>query len=149
MEKKTDEKALLAVVRVRGMVNLASYVKRTFELMNLYNKNWCVLVEDTKENRGMIFKVKDFVTWGEITEPVLKELLEKRGEVYQGRETDSKSKINYTKFMEIGGKKYKKFIRLSPPKKGYGKNGVKMSFNKGGALGYRADKINDLITRMI
>ena len=98
----------------------------------------------------MIEKVKEFVTYGEIEEELYKELITKRGEEYTGRENDSKEKINYSRrFIVIDNKKYKKFIRLSPPKKGYGRNGIKKPFSKGGALGNRAEKINDLIRRMI
>ena len=34
-------------------------------------------------------------------------------------------------------------------KKGYGRKGIKTPFSKGGALGYRGDKINDMIQRMM
>ena len=43
----------------------------------------------------------------------------------------------------------KKFFRLSPPRKGFGRKGIKFAFTKGGALGYRGIKINDLIKRML
>jgi len=38
---------------------------------------------------------------------------------------------------------------LNPPRKGYGRKGVKIPFKKGGAYGNRAEKINDLLTRMM
>jgi len=40
----------------------------------------------------------------------------------------------------------KPLFRLHPPRKGY--EGIKRSFKEGGALGYRADKINALLRRM-
>jgi large subunit ribosomal protein L30 len=43
----------------------------------------------------------------------------------------------------------KKGSRLNPPKKGYGRKGVKLPFQLGGAYGERKEKINDLIMRMI
>ena len=98
---------------------------------------------------GMINKVKDYVTWGEVGEETYKTLLDERKEAFKGRSSDSKGKINYGKFSEIDGKKIKKFFRLNSPRKGYGREGIKYAFNIGGALGYRGDKINDLITRMI
>ena len=49
----------------------------------------------------------------------------------------------------VDGKKIKPFFRLNPPAKGFGRKGIKVSFKAKGALGYRADKINDLIKRMI
>jgi len=41
------------------------------------------------------------------------------------------------------------FFRLKPPIKGFENKGIKQPFSKGGALGYRKDKINDLIMNMI
>ena len=41
----------------------------------------------------------------------------------------------------------KPVLRLHPPKRGY--EGVKRSFVKGGALGYRKDAINKLARRML
>ena len=43
----------------------------------------------------------------------------------------------------------KPVFRLKAPRKGYGKQGVKKSFNSGGALGYRATEINKLINKMV
>ena len=43
----------------------------------------------------------------------------------------------------------KNFFRLSPPVKGFDRKGIKVQFSLGGALGYRKEKINDLIKRMV
>ena len=150
-EKKSqeDESNILAVVRVRGLVNLRHDIKKTFEYLNLHTKNWCIVVEDTPTLKGMVLKVKDYVTWGEISKDTLDEMIKMRGELYQGRLKDSKSHMEYNKFVIIDGKKYNRFFRLSPPKKGYGRKGIKFTFVQGGALGYRGEKINDLLRRMI
>lgn len=140
----------IAVIRVRGRINIRKQIKDTFDMLRLYNKNYCVVLESTPQNMGMINKVKDFVTCGEIEEGLFNELIAKRGEEYTGREKDSKGKIDYSrKYFEIDGRKYKKYFRLNPPKKGYGRKGTKKPFSKGGALGNRGDKINDLLKRMI
>jgi large subunit ribosomal protein L30 len=139
----------LAIVRVRGSVNLNQKVKDTLNLLRLYRKNYCVVVENTPSNKGMIKKVKDYVTYGEIGEETHKELVNKRGEGYKGREEDKKGKLKYKKFILIDNKKLKPFFRLAPPKKGFGRKGIKVSFKAKGALGYRGEKINDLLKRMI
>lgn len=140
----------IAVIRVRGRINIRKQIKDTFDMLRLYNKNYCVVLESTPQNMGMINKVKDFVTCGEIEEGLFNELIAKRGEEYTGREKDSKGKIDYSrKYFEIDGRKYKKYFRLNPPKKGYGRKGTKKPFSKSGALGNRGDKINDLLKRMI
>ncbi len=141
--------AKIAVIRVRGRINLSEELKKTFEMLNLHNKNWCVVLNDSPSVRGMLKKVKDYVTWGEISESTYNELIQKRGEKYKERTEDSRSKIQYKKYIIYNNEKYKRFFRLNPPKKGYGRKGIKASFNNGGALGYRAEKINDLLQRMM
>ncbi|MFH2019804.1 MAG: uL30 family ribosomal protein [archaeon] len=148
MPEKPEIKKI-AVVRVRGMVAHSSKVDQTFDMINLGNKNWCVVLDNNPSMMGMINKVKDYVTWGEISEEVFKELVEKRADPFNERLEDSNSKIKYTNYFVYDGKKYKKAIRLAPPRKGYGRKGIKYSFVNGGSLGGRGDKINDLIKRMI
>ncbi len=148
-ETNHNKERLLAVVRVRGKINLKHDIAKTFTQLNLHNKNWCVILKNTKSNLGMINKVKDYVTYGEVSEDILDSLIKEHGELYKEREHDSKKKISYKKYFVYKNKKYQRYLRLTPPKKGYGRKGVKVSFGKGGALGYRAEKINDLLKRMI
>ena len=150
--KKPDVKVkekLLVVIRVRGKINLKHRITKTFTQLNLHNKNWCVVLRNSESNLGMVKKVKDYVTWGELSEDVFTKLIEKRGELFKEREHDLKEKLSYKKFFVYKNRKYQRFFRLHPPKKGYGRKGVKVSFANRGALGYRAEKINDLLKRMI
>jgi len=114
---------LVAAVRVRGITGVRYDIKKTMECLNLHRKNYCVILEKKPSVIGMLKKVKDFVTWGEISHETA-ELLKKRDEG-------------------------KKFYRLNPPRKGFGRKGIKRSFAVGGALGYRGDKINNLLERMV
>lgn len=139
----------IVVVRVRGLTGVNVGIDTTLKKLRLYKKNYCVVVPKTENYLGMVKKIGDYVTWGEIDENTYNTLVEKRMEEYKGRISDRKGKINYNKFIDINGKKIKKIFRLNSPKKGYGRKGIKVSFNKGGALGYRGDKIKDLIIRMI
>jgi len=138
----------IAVVLVRGMVNMNEGVKRTLTLLNLTKKNHCIVVVGNPVNMGMIKKVKDYVTWGPVHEEIIKELVTKRGKEYNTRLTDSRNKYSYNA-LDMDGKKYRPSFPLNPPRKGFGRKGIKMAFKVGGALGDRGDKINDLIKRMI
>lgn len=138
----------IAVVLVRGFVDVWKPIKDTFEMLRLNRKNYCVIIEDNPPNRGMLNKVKDYVTWGPISKETMVELVAKRGEEFKARTTDSKEKYSY-KTLEFEGKKYKPYFRLNPPRKGFGRKGIKMPFNKGGALGSRGEKMNDLVLRML
>jgi len=148
MDNETTEEKI-AIVRIRGLIGVKHDIDNTLKKLKLYNKNYCVVVPRTASYVGMIKKVKDYVTWGSIDENTYNSLVEKRAEEYKGRVSDKKGKINYTSFVEVNGKKIKKIFRLNSPKKGYGRKGIKVPFNQGGALDYRGDKINDLIKRMI
>jgi large subunit ribosomal protein L30 len=147
-EEETTKSGKLAIVLVRGVVGVAQPVKDTLSLLRLHKKNYCVVVDNNPVNIGMIKKVKDYVTWGEIDENTFKELVEKRGEEFKARLTDRKEKYSF-KCLELNGKKYKLYFRLNPPRKGFGRKGIKIPFKVGGALGNRAEKINDLIKRML
>ncbi len=138
----------IAVIAVRGTAKTPQPVKDTLAMLNLHRKNFCVLYPQTPSLRGMLAAVKDYITWGEISEEVLNELLEKRGAMYNGRTTDRTKCYSYH-LLQHHGKTYKPYFRLNPPRKGFGRKGIKVSFSAGGALGYRGDKVNDLLRRMI
>ena len=148
---KQDKKVTgtrIAVILVRGLVNVSADVKNTLAMLRLLRKNNCVIINDTPENKGMLIKVKDYVTWGTLDDTTFKDLVEKRGHENRGRTTDSKQKYSYKTF-DVDGKKYKPYFRLNPPQKGFGRKGIKVAFKVGGALGDRKEKINDLIKRML
>lgn len=139
MVQHKTSKGKLAVVLVRGMVKVVKPVKETLMMLNLHRKNHCVVVDDTPVYKGMLLRVKDYVTWGEIDDATFAELVQKRGQLSDGRR----------KSLEINGKKYKRYFALNPPRKGFGRKGVKRAFKIGGALGDRGEKINDLVKRML
>lgn len=123
---------MVAVVLVRGMIGMNPDIRDTLIMMRLRAKNACVVIEATESNLGMINKVKDYVTWGEIDDSTLRLLIEKRAEKNPRDPARTKP-----------------FFRLNSPRKGFGRKGVKISFSKGGAMGYRGEKINDLVKRML
>ena len=147
--KEEKSKGNLAVIRIRGLTGVKKTIEDIMVLLRLYKKNVCVVVPNNEKYTGMIKKVDGYITWGEISNETFNLLVEKRGEEYKGREEDKKGKIKYGKFIKIGDKKIKRFFRLNMPKKGFGRKGIKVAFSKGGALGYRGEKINDLIKRML
>ena len=79
-ETKTTEPKKIAVILVRGLIDVRKPVKDTLAMLRLTRKNNCIVLDNTPVNLGMLKKVKDYVTWGEISEETLKELIEKRGE---------------------------------------------------------------------
>lgn len=147
--KSENTTTRMAVIRVRGVMGVKKDISKTLDMLNLDRKNYCTIVDATPSYLGMIKKTKDYATYGEISDDVFKELVEKRGEEYKGVLQDRKGIIEYKHYFTFNGKKYRKYFRLNPPKKGFGRKGIKRAFSVGGALGYRGDKINDLIKRML
>ena len=151
-----------AVIRVRGTVNIHPDIKHTLKLLNLTKINHCILLEEKPSNKGMIQVAKDYITWGEIDKDILSKLISSRGRLEGDKNLSNeyiKSSTSYDNFEKLSqaiiDKKFKykdipsikPIFRLSPPKKGY--EGIKKSFSKKGALGYRSKDINKLIERMI
>ncbi|MCX6711983.1 MAG: 50S ribosomal protein L30 [Candidatus Woesearchaeota archaeon] len=156
------EQKRIAIIRIKGKAGLKKTVKDTFLLLKLYKKNSCVVVPNTPSYVGMLTKVKDCATWGEIDEQTFKLLLEKRGKLPGNKSLTNeyiqqKLKINLDQFVKefMSFKKelkdipgIKLFFKLTPPRHGFEDKGIKVQFSQGGVLGYRKDKINDLIQRM-
>lgn len=151
----------LVVIKLRSDINARQEVKDTLKMMGLTRVNHCIIVDNNDSNLGMIKKVKDYVTWGEIKPEVLESLLKKRGRLTGDKRVTEevvKSKSNFQTMAELatavesGGVKLgdigvKKIFRLHPPRGGY--KSTKRPVKDKGDLGYRGDKINDLIIRMI
>jgi large subunit ribosomal protein L30 len=154
----------IAVIRIRGKVHVRGDIEDTLSMLNLTRKNHCVLLSKTPEYAGMIHKVNDHVTWGEVKTETILALLEKRGKTSGGRKLTDKEVKETLKFKSIKEfadalasgkaslkdvKKLKPVFSLSPPRGGFERGGIKKPYNKGGVLGYRGDEINKLIERML
>ncbi len=117
----------IAAIRLRGKWNIRKEIEDTLTLLGVKRKNNCVVLENNKYNLGMLKKAKDYITYGEIKEETLKKLIEKKKPTKQ---TEKKA-----------------IFSLPNPKKGF--KSIKKGFNQGGDLGYRGEKINELIERII
>jgi len=130
----------LAVVRVRGNIGISEEIRRTLSLLNIPQNNNCTLLKDTPQNRGMLQKVKDYVTWGPVKAEALEAILP-RVSIPENKKITSKDLLSKS-FKELG---LSPTIRLHPPRKGY--KSVKRR-HPHGDLGNRGEAINDLLVRM-
>ena len=149
-----------AVVKVRGSINVKPKIKETMKLMRLNRVNHCVIVPENETYDGMLKIIKDYVTWGEVDVETTELMLESSGKtsgnaIFTKKDLKDSSfktmkalakKLSEGKVVMRDVPKLKPLFRLHPPRKGY--EGVKRSFKEGGALGYRGEKINQLIRRM-
>ena len=113
---------MLAVIRLRGDVDKRPDVRKTFELLGLKRKFTLAVMPDTPDLRGMIRRINEHVTWGELDDGLAKKLGEGKGE-----------KV--------------KTYRLHPPRGGFRRT-IKRPLPDG-ECGYRGKEINALIERMI
>lgn len=153
----------IAIIRVRGNINVRKQVKDTLKMLRLFNVNTCAVLNNTPSNIGMIKIAKDYITWGEIDKETFKLLLEKRGKLPGNKQLTEdylkeKSKLSIEQFIEefFNSKKslkdipgLKPFFKLHPPKGGFERKGIKFPFSMGGVLGYRKENINKLIKKML
>ena len=152
----------LAVLRLRGSINVSKDLEYSFKLLHLTRSNHLTLLKGTSENLGMLHKIKDYAAWGEISEELISRLLHKRGFFIGGHEVTNekvKEKFGYESIDKLANAIYelnidlrrlsglKPVFRLHPPKGGFRKI-IKKPYPKG-ELGYHGENINDLITKMI
>lgn len=153
----------IAVIRIRGSFGVRKEIKDTMSMLRLYNQNHCIIIDSSPNYIGMLKKVKDYVTWGEIDEKTFNELISRRGKIIANKSlTESylkeKVKLSFEEFTkeffnfkkslkDIPG--FKLYFKLKPPVKGFERKGIKVPYSMGGVLGYRKENINGLILRML
>jgi len=152
----------IAIIRVRGQVNINRDIKDTLRMLHLTRANHCTIIPDGPAWRGQLLKVKDYVTWGPVTEETVLQLLKTRGRLAGNRpltEAHLSKHTPYASFAELAKavaagqadlrklEGVKPLFRLHPPRKGYEK--VVRDFRTGGSLGDRGEGINTLIGRML
>jgi large subunit ribosomal protein L30 len=141
---------MLAAVRLRGVAKPGGKFNGALRMINLRRANHCVLLADGPASRGALGKVKYFVTYGEVSEDVVRMLITKRGRKAGNKKlTEKETSIiidNIRKSKSLKGLGLKPYFRLSPPSGGL--KSVKHHYPKGD-LGYRGEGINKLLESMI
>ena len=140
---------MICIIRIKGQTGIRGDFKENLHRLRLRRKYSCVVINPTKEQEGMIKKIRNFVALGKIKKDTFEILLEKRGQVI-----DKNKKIDSKKISEEieKGKGYeemnlKPFFRLHSPRGGIDS---KVHFGKGkGVLGDNGEKINELVRRML
>lgn len=128
--KKSGEK--IAAVLIRGReIGIRHDVKQALDILKLRRRHICVVFDDNESVRGLMFKCKDLITYGPISEATLKELNEKRGNL----------KNREGKTLDV--------FRMHPPRGGYGRKGIKVSYQEGGCLGLRRKGMDDFLAKMM
>ena len=161
MTGKADERKCFAVVKVRGTISAQREARETLAMLRLARTNNAVLVDDRPAYMGMLYRVQNYVTWGEVSKETVALLLKERGRLAGGKKLtdESAEKLGYKSLDALADEiasckvEYQKLpnvqpvFKLHPPSKGF-KGKTKKSYAAGGEAGYRGEAINDLIKRM-
>ena len=110
---------MIAAIRLRGHAKMRHEVEDTMQMLGLRRVHTLRFLPHSQVIQGMLKKSEAFITWGEASDDVLESLRTK------GTETT---------------------FHLKPPAQGF--TSLKRPYPKGD-LGYRGDKINELIKRML
>ena len=152
----------LAVLRIRGGCRTNQDIRDTMTMLRLTRQNHLVFIPRDKVMAGMLQKIKDYVTWGEVDPETLLKLINLRGRLVGDRPiTDEYIKANSSyatakdfaaaivqgkaKFADL--KDVKPVLRLHPPRGGF--ENTKLAFKVGGSLGYRGKEIGSLLLKML
>jgi large subunit ribosomal protein L30 len=149
-------------VRVRGSISAQREARETLDMLRLARTNHAVLVDNRPAFVGMLKRVRNYVTWGEVSPETVALLLQKRGRLAGNKKlTDEYAqKIGYKSLGELAEAvasckvEHRKLpdmqpiFKLHPPTKGF-KGKTKKSYGAGGEAGYRGEGINELIKRMV
>jgi large subunit ribosomal protein L30 len=160
-EKMLGNKCLLAI-RIRGTVSAKREARETLDMLHLIRNNYAVLVDDRPSFVGMLQAARNYITWGEISKEAVTELMQKRARLAGNRKIPDEyiQKTGNKSMAELAEKIFNRELeywhlpniqtvfKLRPPTKGY-KGNIKKGYGAGGEAGYRGDKINELIKRMI
>ena len=151
------------VIRARSDRGVNVRIKDTMSMLNLTKVNHATLIPDSPSYRGMLQKVKDYVTWGEVDASTVGSLIRQRGRLIGDKPiTDEvvKSGSSFKSIDEISEaiasgeatlkeiEGMKPVFRLHPPRGSKGWGGIKRAYSVGGALGFRGEDIATLAERM-
>ncbi len=152
------------VIRVRSDRTVERGIRETMASLNLTRVNHAVLIPENDTYAGMLQKVKDFVTWGEVSADAIAGIIRDRGRLIGDKTvtdaavkeaTDYKDISAFSKAIASGDatvkdmETMKRVFRLHPPRGNKGWGGVKRHFTVGGALGFRGEAIEELAARMM
>ena len=145
------------VIRMKGTINVPHWARTTLDLLHLDKRFRATIIPERDNTKGMLNKIKHYVSWQEIDTLTTKELLEKRArkEGYRKLTSDDVVKLGFkstddlAKSLTEGSialsklKPIKPWFALSPPRHGF-KRSTKKMYGEGGILGNHKDLLSQV-----
>ncbi len=145
------------VIRMKGTINVPHWARTTLDLLHLDKRFRATIIPERDNTKGMLDKIKHYVSWQEIDTPTTKELLEKRArkEGYKKLSSDDVIKLGFKNTDELAKsladgsislsklKTVKPWFALSPPRHGF-KRSTKRMYGEGGILGNHKELLSQV-----
>lgn len=142
---------------MKGTINVPHWARTTLDLLHLDKRFRATIIPERDNTKGMLNKIKHYVSWQEIDTPTTKELLEKRArkEGYRKLTSDDVVKLGFkntddlAKSLAEGStalsklKPMKPWFALSPPRHGF-KRSTKRMYGEGGILGNHKELLSQV-----
>ena len=152
---------LILVVNLHGQINSSVAVRKALNELWVAKKFSASVVNDDGPTVGMLRLCKDYVAWAPVDEPLLGDLLRKRGMVSSTKALDEASLkgLGFGGYEQLASKMVKDEIRLSavkgvlpyfrlaPPRGGF-KLSMRRQSTEKGVLG-RNPNLEGIVRRMI
>ncbi len=168
-DSKYEHKPII-IIRICGQwVRIPKEIQLILAKLNLKELNNAIILFYNKDNFKMIKLIESYITWGYINKNSIEELLRKRGSITFGNNEpnelenahieDALGKLGIVCIEDIiheltyeskNAKDVLNFLgyfKLEANDDGFEKANI--SFEKGGNQGFRGDKINELLKKMI
>jgi len=138
---------MIAVIRLRGRVEVGKEIQRTLDMLRLSRVNHCVLLPKTPSNEGMLKKAKRYIAWGEVDPKVVEKLIAKRGRKTGDKKLTAEEAKKAAEKLSKGEKAdVKPVFRLNSPSGGFKS---KRRIYPRGDLGKVGAHINNMLRKMI
>jgi large subunit ribosomal protein L30 len=162
LTEEKHERKCIAAVRIRGTVSAKREARETLRMLRLSRNNHAVLIDDRPSFLGMLEAAQHYITWGEASKETVSLMLKKKGSLggkkklsdEYAQKNGYKSLDDLAEAIATGHAEYwnlpnvQPVFMLHPPTKGFRRT-VKKSYGTSGELGYRGEKINELLQRML
>lgn len=138
---------MIIAIRLRSGLKARSGMLDALKMLRMDKKHNAVVLNETPSIKGMLMKVKDYITWGEISDEMLKQLILKRGRKEGNARLTEKEALDAFEKIKKGEKPIKPVFCLTPPSGGF-KKSIKEHYPNG-ELGKRKENIDDFVKAMI
>jgi large subunit ribosomal protein L30 len=139
---------ILGVVRIRGQAGTPWRVQLALEQLKLTRTFNTTIIPSSPDFTGLLREAEPYLTWGELEDDVLKEMLSRCAPNLSQEESQEIILGLKEGKMRLSDINIRLPLRLHPPSGGF-KGKISRSYRSRGEFGYRGRAINALLKKMM